>query len=50
MFPIADCDNDVSDNCDHNFGTFDDFGVKIDQKVCLDIMDSYFFCCNILIA
>ena len=21
-------DNDVSDNCDHNFGTFDDFGVK----------------------
>ena len=25
-----DCDNDVSDNCDHNFGTFDDSG---DQKV-----------------
>ena len=25
-------DNDVSDNCDHNFGTFDDFGVKNDQK------------------
>jgi hypothetical protein len=23
----------VSDNCDHNFGTFDDFGVKNDQKV-----------------
>ena len=23
-----DYDNDVSDNCDHNFGTFDDFGVK----------------------
>ena len=23
-----DFDNDVSDNCDHNFGTFDDFGVK----------------------
>ena len=22
-----DFDNDVSDNCDHNFGTFDDFGV-----------------------
>ena len=22
-----DYDNDVSDNCDHNFGTFDDFGV-----------------------
>ena len=26
-------DNDVSDNCDHNFGTFYDFGVKNDQKV-----------------
>ena len=25
--------NDVSDNFDHNFGTFDDFGVKNDQKV-----------------
>ena len=25
--------NDWSDNCDHNFGTFDDFGVKNDQKV-----------------
>ena len=23
-----DYDNDVSDNCDHNFATFDDFGVK----------------------
>ena len=23
----------MSDNCDHNFGTFDDFGVKNDQKV-----------------
>ena len=23
-----DYDNDGSDNCDHNFGTFDDFGVK----------------------
>ena len=23
-----DYDNDVSDNCDHNSGTFDDFGVK----------------------
>ena len=23
----------VSDNCDNNFGTFDDFGVKNDQKV-----------------
>ena len=28
-----DYDNDVSDNCDHNFGTFDDVGVKYDQKV-----------------
>ena len=28
-----DYDNDVSDNCDHNFGTFDDFGVKNYQKV-----------------
>ena len=28
-----DYDNGVSDNCDHNFGTFDDFGVKNDQKV-----------------
>ena len=28
-----DYDNDVSDNCDHNFCTFDDFGVKNDQKV-----------------
>ena len=28
-----DYDNDVSDNCDHNFGTLDDFGVKNDQKV-----------------
>ena len=28
-----DYDNDVSNNCDHNFGTFDDFGVKNDQKV-----------------
>ena len=28
-----DFDNGVSGNCDHNFGTFDDFGVKNDQKV-----------------
>ena len=28
-----DYDNDVNDNCDNNFGTFDDFGVKNDQKV-----------------
>ena len=25
--------DDGSDNCDYNFGTFDDFGVKNDQKV-----------------
>ena len=28
-----DYDNDVSDNCDHIFGTFHDFGVKNDQQV-----------------
>ena len=28
-----DYDNDMSDNCDNNFGTFDDFGVKNDQKI-----------------
>ena len=28
-----DYDNNVSDNCDNNLGTFDDFGVKNDQKV-----------------
>ena len=28
-----DYDNDMSDNCDNNFGTFDYFGVKNDQKV-----------------
>ena len=28
-----DYDNDVGDNCDNNFVTFDDFGVKNDQKV-----------------
>ena len=28
----GDYDNGVSDNCDHNFGTFDDFGVKNDKK------------------
>ena len=32
-FPNDDYDNGVSDNCDLNFGTFDDFGVKNDQKV-----------------
>ena len=30
-----DYDNDVSD---HNFGTFDDFGVKNDQKVSLNMI------------
>ena len=29
----VDYDNDKSDNCDYNFGTFSDFGVKNDQKV-----------------
>ena len=29
----ADCDDVWSDNCDYNFGTFDDFGVKNYQKV-----------------
>ena len=27
-----DYDNDVSDNCDHNFGTFDDFVLKMTEK------------------
>ena len=27
-----DYDNDGIDNCDYNFVTFDDFGVKSDQK------------------
>ena len=26
------------DNCDYNFGTFDDFGVKSDQKVSLNMI------------
>ena len=29
----ADCDDVWSDNCDYNFGTFDDFGVKNGQKI-----------------
>ena len=34
IFSFDDYYNDGSDNCDHNFGTFDDFGVKINyQKV-----------------
>ena len=33
-----DYDNDGSDNCDYNFGTFDDFGVKSDQKVSLNMI------------
>ena len=28
----------MSDNCDDNFGTFDDFGVKNDQKVSYNMM------------
>ena len=28
-----DYDNDLSDNCDHNFCTMDYFGIKNDQKV-----------------
>ena len=28
-----DYDNDGSDNCDYDFGTFDCFGVQNDQKV-----------------
>ena len=28
----------VSDNCGHNFGTFDDYGVKNDQKVSNDMI------------
>ena len=28
-----DYNNDCSDNCDYNFGTFDDFGVKNYQKL-----------------
>ena len=31
--PSNDYDNDGSDNCDYNFVTFDDFGVKNDQTV-----------------
>ena len=27
-----DYHNYVSDNCDYNFGTFDDFGVKMTKK------------------
>ena len=33
IFSFDDYYNDGSDNCDHNFGTFDDFGVKNNQKV-----------------
>ena len=31
--PSDDYDNGGSYNCDHNFGTLDDFGVENDQKV-----------------
>ena len=27
-----DYDNDVSDNCDHNFGTFDDLVLKMTKR------------------
>ena len=33
-----DSDNGVNDNCDNNFDTFDDFGVKNDQKVSLNMI------------
>ena len=34
-----DYDNDDEiDNCDYNIGTFDDFGVKSDQKVSLNMI------------
>ena len=33
IFSFDDYYNDGSDNCDHNFGTFDDVVVKNDQKV-----------------
>ena len=40
-----DYDNDGSDNCDYNFVTFDDFGVKNDKKkymkyVCMQTNDT----------
>ena len=38
-----DYDNDVSDNCDNNFGTFDDFGVKNDQKVSHNMILIFFW-------
>ena len=34
----SDYNNNVSDNCDHNFGTFDYFGVKNDQKVSFNMI------------
>ena len=33
-----DYDNDVSDNCDHNFGIFDDFGVRVTLSSRYDIL------------
>ena len=38
-----DYDNDVSDNCDHNFGTFDDFGVKNTKKYHIIMIDDGLF-------
>ena len=38
IFSFDDYYNDGSDNCDHNFGTFDDVGVKNDQKVSLNMI------------
>ena len=36
-----DYDNDVSDNCDHNFGTFHGFGVKNYQQQKISNLDLY---------
>ena len=42
----------MSDNCGHNFGTFDDFGVKNDQQVSnnMILMSNAFYRihCNVL--
>ena len=34
-----DYDNDGSDNCDHNFGTVDDFGVNKTENLSKDALD-----------
>ena len=36
-----DYDNDVSDNCDHNFVTFHGFGVKNYQQQKISNLDLY---------